>query len=250
MSIVLGVHAVDACLRNTPERVLRLSVQRDRHDATMRKLITLAREHNIQVSQHSRDAMNRMCDGNVHQGIAAHCQAFQPETEAAFEEMFETLENPFLLAIEGVQDPRNLGACLRSAAGAGVDGVLLPKHRSAPLSTTAFKSASGALSSLFVTTVSNLARRIEWLKERGVWVVGTDDKAEEPYTSYDYAGSLLVVVGSEYEGIRELTKANCDALVSIPTAGDMPSLNVSVATGVVLFECVRQRTSSKEANKS
>lgn len=245
MSIVLGIHAVDACLRNTPERVLRLSVQRDRRDATFHALVKLAREHDIQVTQHSRDAMDRICDGNVHQGIAAHCQAFQPNQEEAFEALFDTLENPFLLAIEGVQDPRNLGACLRSAEGAGVDAVLLPKHRSAPLTTTAYKSASGALSSLFVVSVSNLARRIEWLQARGVWVVGSDDEASKSYTEHDYRNSTLIVVGSEYEGIRALTKARCDALVSIPMVGDMPSLNVSVATGIVLYECLRQRLVAK-----
>ena len=241
MTIVAGLHAVQECLRQTPERVLRLSVQRDRRDAAMTQLIKDAREHNIQVTQVGRDALNRICDGVVHQGVAAHCQTYQPHSEAEFEEYFETLVHPFLLAIEGVEDPRNLGACLRTAVGAGVDAVLIPRNRSAPFSSAAFKSASGALSSLFVVGVGNLVRRIEWLQERGVWVVGTDDEATQRYTEFGYQSASLVVVGSEENGLRVLTKNRCDALVSIPMVGNMPSLNVSVATGIVLYECVRQR---------
>ncbi len=228
-------------MRRTPERVLKLSVQRDRRDAELRLLIRTAREHSIQVSQVGRDALNRICDGIVHQGVAAHCQDFQPRSEAEFEELFGSLSAPLLLAIEGVLDPRNLGACLRSAAGAGVDAVLLPRHRSAPLSSTAFKSASGAMSSLFIVGVANLARRIEWLKSHGVWTVGTDDQAPVRYTDFVYGQSTLVVVGSEEAGLRSLTKESCDQLVSIPMAGLMSSLNVSVATGIVLYECIRQR---------
>ena len=146
-----------------------------------------------------------------------------------------------------MQDPRNLGACLRSAAGAGVDAVLLPRNRSAPLSSAAFKSASGALSTLFVVGVANLARRLEWLREQGVWVIGTDDQAAQQYTDYDYGSSTLVVVGSEDAGLRSLTKERCDALVSIPMFGNVPSLNVSVASGIVLYECVRQRALQSSA---
>ena len=242
MTIVAGIHAVAEYLRSSPENVLRLSVQRDRRDEALSTLIRIARDHDIQVTQVSRDALNRISEGTVHQGVAAHCQEFQPRTEADFESLFESLNDPFLLAIEGVQDPRNLGACLRSAAGAGVDAVLLPRNRSAPLSSAAFKSASGALSSLFIVGVANLVRRIEWLQTKGVWVVGTDDQAPKQYTDYDYGSSTLVVVGSEDVGLRALTKDRCDALVSIPMAGRVPSLNVSVASGIVLYECVRQRT--------
>lgn len=241
MTIVAGIHAVEECLRRSPERVLKLSVQRNRRDAALTALIREALENDIQVAQVSREALDRMCDDVAHQGVAAHCQAFQPHTEAEFEDRFETLDDPLLLAVEGVLDPRNLGACLRSAEGAGVNAALLPRNRSAPLSSAAFKSASGALSSLFVVGVGNLARRIEWLQARGVWVVGTDDQAATRYTDYDFRVPTLVVLGGEETGLRELTKQKCDALVSIPMAGSVASLNVSVATGVVLYEAVRQR---------
>ncbi|MYD43139.1 MAG: 23S rRNA (guanosine(2251)-2'-O)-methyltransferase RlmB [Gammaproteobacteria bacterium] len=243
MTIVAGIHAVQEFLRTTPERMLKLSVQRNRRDAALAELIRQARMHDIQVAQVSREALDRMCDDVAHQGVAARCQAFQPHSESEFEALFATLENPFLLAIEGVLDPRNLGACLRSAEGAGVHAVLIPRNRSAPLSSAAFKSASGALSSLFVVGIGNLARRIEWLQAKGVWVVGTDDQADTRFIEHDYRVPTLVVVGGEENGLRELTKARCDALVSIPMAGRVASLNVSVATGVVLYEGVRQRES-------
>ena len=241
MTIVTGLHAVKECLRRTPERVLRLSVQRDRRDSTISELIHLARDEQIQVSQVSRDALNRISEGVAHQGVAAHCQTFKPHDEDAFEDYFETLERPLLLALDGILDPRNLGACMRSAAGAGVDAVLLPRNRSAPLSSAAFKSASGALSTLYIVGVANLARRIDWLREQGVWVVGSDHRAPKTYTDFDYEAPTLVIMGGEEQGLRELTKSRCDELVSIPMAGEISSLNVSVATGIVLYECLRQR---------
>ena len=241
MTIVSGLHSVRECLKMTPETVLKLSVQRDRRDEAIAQLIGMARNEQIQVAQVSRSALDRMADGVVHQGVVAHCQTFKPHGEDEFEAYFETLEQPLLLALEGVLDPRNLGACLRSAAGAGVDAVLLPRNRSSPLSAAAFKSASGALSSLYVVSVANLARRIDWLRDRGVWVVGTDESADKRYTQFDYGTSTLVVLGGEEQGLRQLTKSRCDELVSIPMMGDVQSLNVSVATGIVLYECVRQR---------
>ena len=242
--IVCGFHAVRSCLAYTPDRVLRVSVQRGRRDDQITELIQAARSEQIQVTQIGRDALDRICDGAVHQGIAAHCQAYEPYSETEFETHFQMLDKPFLLAIEGVTDPRNLGACLRSAAGAGVDAVLLPRSRSAPLSSVAFKAASGALSSLYVVRVANLARRLEWLRERGVWVIGTDSGADQNYTEADYRAATVIVLGSEDKGLRKLTKDLCDSLVSIPMTSKVESLNVSVATGVVLYECVRQRLGS------
>lgn len=247
MTIVFGLHAVRECLRQTPERVLRLSVQRNRRDSALSELIRLAREEQIQVAQVTRSALDRVSDGVAHQGVIAHCQVFKPHDEEEFEAHFERLEKPLLLALEGVLDPRNLGACMRSAAGAGVDAVLLPRNRSAPLSSIAFKSASGALSSLFVVGVANLARRIDWLRERGVWVVGADERSDTLHTQFDYGTSTLVVMGGEEQGLRQLTKSRCDQLVSIPMLGEIASLNVSVATGVVLYECLRQREQSSTA---
>ena len=243
---VAGLHAVSACLRATPDRVLRLSVQRNRRDSAIKELIHLARSHQIQVSQVNREALDRISEGAVHQGVVAHCQAFEPYAEEEFKVHFETLTDPVLLALEDVQDPRNLGACLRSAAGAGVDGVLLPRSRSAPISGVTYKSASGALSSLYVASVANLVRSIQWLKAQGVWVVGADDSASQSYLDFDFSVPTLLVIGSEGRGLRELTKQQCDAIVSIPMSGDISSLNVAVATGVVLYECLRQRNPVKD----
>ncbi len=146
-----------------------------------------------------------------------------------------------MLALDGITDPRNLGACLRSAEAAGVQGVLLPRRRSAPLNAAALKAAAGAAEGLFLVEVANLARRLEWLRDRGVWVVGAAGEAETPWTEADLDGNCLVVVGSEGKGLRQLTARCCDQLVSIPMAGAVSSLNVSVAAGVLLFEAVRQR---------
>ena len=240
--VIAGIHAVRHYLENTPDRVVRLSVQKNRRDNTISELIRLARDHQIPVSQVGRDALERISEGAVHQGIAAKCQEFEPYSETEFEVHLSPLESPLLLAIEDVQDPRNLGACLRTAAGAGVDAVLLPRSRSAPITGVAYKAASGALSTLYVAEVANLVRSIQSLKEQGIWVVGTDDQANQSYLEFNFKVPTLIVMGSEGRGLRGLTKKQCDALVSIPMAGDVTSLNVSVATGILLYECLRQRS--------
>jgi 23S rRNA (guanosine2251-2'-O)-methyltransferase len=164
-------------------------------------------------------------------------------SEAELELRFASLPQPYLLlALDGVMDPRNLGACLRSADAAGVGAVLLPKSRSAPLSEVARKAASGAAESLFIVAVSNLVRRLEWLKKQGLWVVGAAGDGDVSWSAADLSGPTVLVLGGEGKGLRELTRKTCDQLVSIPMRGGVSSLNVSVATGIVLFEAVRQRS--------
>jgi 23S rRNA (guanosine2251-2'-O)-methyltransferase len=152
-----------------------------------------------------------------------------------------------VLALDGVQDPRNLGACLRSAEAAGVDAVLLPKRRSAPVTAVARKAAAGAAESSFLVEVTNLARALDRLKEAQFRIVGAADDAARPWSEEDWTGPTVLVVGGEENGLRALTRAKCDALVSIPMAGAVTSLNVSVATGVLLFEAVRQRAIARQA---
>ena len=164
-----------------------------------------------------------------------------PADEAELEARWDTFNNPLILVLDGLEDPRNLGACLRSADAVGVDAVLVPRRHSAPFSAAVRKTASGALESLFVVQVSNLARRLKWLQDQGAWLVGADDSAAAEYTEVDMTVPLVMVLGSEGAGIRRLTKDLCDFVVSIPMAGVVSSLNVSVATGVLLFECLRQR---------
>lgn len=241
MSQVFGIHAVAALLDEDPERVRSVHVQRGRRDARMAALVDQARSRGIRVETVERAWLDRRCDGS-HQGVLAICHVLAPLTEKAFEARFDTLDPPYLmLVLDGVTDPRNLGACLRSASAAGVQAVLLPRRRSAPLSDVALKTAAGGAEGLLIVEVANLVRRLEWLKARGVWVVGAAGDAELPWHGADLASSCAIVLGSEGGGMRDLTRRCCDVLVSIPMHGRVSSLNVSVAAGVLLFEAVRQR---------
>tara|TARA_Y100001933_G_scaffold264008_1_gene327773 strand:+ start:1589 stop:2338 length:750 start_codon:yes stop_codon:yes gene_type:complete len=241
VSQVFGIHAVAALLDEDPARVRSLHVQRGRRDARVAALVTRAREQGIRVETVERAWLDRRSEGS-HQGILAVCHALAPLTEQAFEARFEDLTPPYLLLVlDGVTDPRNLGACLRSASAAGVQAVLLPRRRSAPLSDVALKTAAGGAEGLLIVEVANLVRRLEWLKARGVWVVGAAGDAGVPWHGADLESSCAIVLGSEGAGMRDLTRRSCDVLVSIPMQGRVSSLNVSVAAGVLLFEAVRQR---------
>ncbi|HEX7038004.1 MAG TPA: 23S rRNA (guanosine(2251)-2'-O)-methyltransferase RlmB [Pseudomonadales bacterium] len=244
MSQVYGLHAVAALLESDPGRVRVIHVQRGRRDERVQALVAAARARGIRVEPAERAWLDRRCPGS-HQGVVADCHALTPLPEKAFEERFAALPAPrLLLALDGVTDPRNLGACLRSANAAGVQAVLLPRRRSAPLSDVALKTAAGGAEGLMLVEVANLARRLEWLKERGVWVIGADGGAETLWNRVDLTGSVAIVVGSEGEGLRALTAKLCDERVRIPMQGTVASLNVSVATGILLFEAVRQRLAS------
>ncbi|HTO56565.1 MAG TPA: 23S rRNA (guanosine(2251)-2'-O)-methyltransferase RlmB [Pseudomonadales bacterium] len=239
---VFGIHAVEALLRNDPARVLRLTVQSERSDARIDAIVALARAVQIPIETQSRKQLDRATHDARHQGVVAETQAAELAGEAEFELRFPTLPTPqLLLALDGVTDPRNLGACLRSADAAGVGAVLLPKSRSAPLSEVARKAASGAAESLFVVSVSNLVRRLEWLKQHDVWVVGASGDGAVAWNAVDLVRPTVLVLGGEGKGLRDLTRKTCDELVWIPMAGAVSSLNVSVATGILLFEAVRQR---------
>jgi 23S rRNA (guanosine2251-2'-O)-methyltransferase len=161
--------------------------------------------------------------------------------EGALDELLDKAKTPLLLVLDGVQDPHNLGACLRTADAAGVTAVIVPRDRAAGLSPTVRKVASGAAETVPLIQVVNLARTLRWLKEREIWIIGTDDEAPKSLFETSLTGPMAVVLGAEGQGLRRLTKENCDALISIPMRGVVESLNVSVATGVVLFEALRQR---------
>ncbi len=241
MSQVYGVHAVAALLERDPERVRVLHVQRGRRDRRMAELVAAARERGIRVELAERAWLDRRAQGR-HQGVLADCQALAPADEKTLERLWPDLPEPRLvLVLDGVTDPRNLGACLRSANAAGVQAVLLPRRRSAPLNEAALKTAAGGAEGLLLVEVANLARRLEWLKERGVWVIGADGDAETPWSEADFGASCAIVLGSEGEGMRALTRKLCDQTVRIPMSGTVASLNVSVAAGILLFEAVRQR---------
>jgi 23S rRNA (guanosine2251-2'-O)-methyltransferase len=246
---VFGFHAVEALLRNDPRRVTRLLLQRERGDGRIAALVQLATAAGVLVEASPRRQLERLTRGSAHQGVVAVVtDESSIGSEAELELRWPSLPQPaLLLALDGVTDPRNLGACLRSADAAGVTAVLLPQRRSAPLSDAARKTASGAAETLFIVAVTNLVRRLQWLKRHDVWVVGAAGGAGLAYTDVDWTRPTVLVVGGEEKGLRELTRKTCDELVAIPMHGQVASLNVAVATGVLLFEGRRQRRAAPGA---
>lgn len=248
---IFGIHGVRAALAAAPEDVRRVVVAAGRRGRQVRVVAALATEAGVRVETAPRAALDRYAASarfaGSHQGVAAQKQAIVAATEQALEARWPLFETPLVVVLDGVADAGNLGACLRTAAAAGVDAVLLP-HGTAPLSSTVAKAASGALEKLFLVAVANLARRMAWLRDQGVWLAGgvastsVEALAESrPYASVDYRGPMAIIVGSEHRGMRALTRERCDYLVHIPVAPGMASLNVSVALGVLLFEARRQR---------
>ena len=240
MSDVFGIHAVQAVLENTPERVRAVYIRRGREEKKQ-AIVELAKAVGVRVEFVDRRWHDRRVDG-VHQGVVADCHDIELADETALEASWPELAQPrLLLALDGIQDPRNLGACLRSARAAGVQAVLLPKRKSAPLSAAALKTAAGAAEGLFIVEVSNLARRLDWLKAQGAWVIGAAGEADRTVFESDLTSDTVLVMGGEDKGLRRLTRDKCDSLVRIPIAAEVESLNVSVATGILLFEAIRQR---------
>lgn len=251
---VFGVHAVTSVLQTHPEDVLSLLVQEGRADKRVQTVLELSQPLGIRHQQVTRRELEKQlaaggAERPVHQGVAALCRLRSPlRDEAYLEKLLDTLEHPpLLLILDGITDPHNLGACLRTADAAGVDAVIMPKDRSAPVNMTVRKVASGAAETMTIIAVTNLARTLEQLKTRGVWLAGAAGEAAQPLHTLDMSGPLALVMGSEGKGLRRLTREHCDYLVAIPMAGSVSSLNVSVATGVCLFEAVRQRRASESA---
>ncbi len=245
MSYAVGFQAVREVLTRNPERVRTLHYARGRQDARVQELIALAKEAGVRFEAVDRGWLDGRVEGK-HQGVAAYCHALELTDESAFETLFASFPSPkLLLVLDGVSDPRNLGACLRSANAAGVQAVLWPERNSAPVNELVLKTAAGGAESLCLVGVKNLARRLEWLKDQGVWLIGTDEDGAPAWSDVDLTGDVAIVMGSEGKGLRRLTKDSCDIVCHLPMAGTVDSLNVSVATGVLLYEAVRQRRSSK-----
>ena len=237
---VFGLHAVEAMLVRQPARIKQLWVQKGRQDQRMEQLLELADQHGVAVNEVDRRKLDERVEGR-HQGVIADCKALQPLPEGALQEILASTERPLLLVLDGVTDPHNLGACLRTADAAGVDAVIVPKDKSATLNATVAKVACGAAEVVPFIQVTNLARTLRNLQQQGVWVMGTAGEAEQLVYESDMSGPLALVMGAEGKGMRRLTRECCDYLVKLPMAGSVSSLNVSVAAGVVLFEAVRQR---------
>lgn len=240
-TIVFGIHAVRTLLQQHPQRTSLLILQKGRDDARIAEVTKLAQAAGVKIAHRDGSELDRLAAGDRHQGVCIRMKSAGVLGEGALDELLDKAKKPLLLILDGVQDPHNLGACLRTADAVGVTAVIVPRDRAAGLSPVVRKVASGAAETVPLIQVVNLARTMRWLKEREIWIVGTDDQAPKSLYETSLTGPLAVVLGAEGPGLRRLTKENCDALISIPMRGVVESLNVSVATGVVLFEALRQR---------
>lgn len=245
---VYGIHAVQTLLKNAADRIEQLHVLKSRRDQRMNKLLALAEKQGLSVRQASREQLDAMTDGN-HQGVVAEIRPGEIHDEAFLYRLLDQLdEPPLLLVLDGVTDPHNLGACLRTAEAAGVAAVIAPKDNAASINATVRKVASGAAELIPYVPVTNLARTLRALQERGIWLVGMAGEAEKSLYETELQGPLAIVMGAEGEGMRRLTREACDFLAHIPmVGGGVSSLNVSVAVGVCLYEALRQRRLSASA---
>ncbi|UAX41517.1 23S rRNA (guanosine(2251)-2'-O)-methyltransferase RlmB [Pasteurella canis] len=239
---IYGIHAVSAFLNHAPERLIEVYVLKGREDKRLQPLLNELHSLGISVQFLNRQTLDKKADGEVHQGIIARVQPAKELNEADLDKILENKTNPLLLVLDGITDPHNLGACLRTADAAGVTAVIVPKDKSAQLTSIARKVACGAAEVMPLIRVTNLARTLRDLQhQHHIWVVGTAGEATETLYQTKLTGGLALVMGAEGDGMRRLTREHCDQLISIPMAGSVSSLNVSVATGVCLFEIVRQR---------
>ena len=240
-----GIHAVDVILRRSPERIISLSIQSDRNDKRIQGLLSLAQNQGVAIDRVTKSNLDEMVSER-HQGVVAIIKPRKADggvTERDLSSYLKGIDCPLVLVLDGVTDPHNLGACLRSADAAGVAAVIVPKDNSAELNAVARKVASGAADVIPLVRVTNLARTLRSLKELGIWIVGTTGEADTMVYDQDFSIPTALVMGAEGPGMRRLTTEACDFLVKLPMVGDVSSLNVSVATGICLFEAVRQRRS-------
>jgi 23S rRNA (guanosine2251-2'-O)-methyltransferase len=240
-SYIVGLHAVQSALRNDPEHVLEVLIDRQRKDKRMRELTELAQQSGIAVHYVEQKRLDKLAAGQKHQGVIARYKAPETFNENDLYGLVEKADQPLVLALDGVTDPHNLGACLRTADAVGVTAVIAPKDRAVGLTPTVRKVASGAAERIPFVQVTNLSRALEQLKKLGLWVIGTSDAADEELYAARLQGPLVLVMGAEGKGMRRLTQEHCDSTISIPMKGQVESLNVSVATGVCLYEILRQR---------
>ena len=243
--IVLGIHAINALIKRAPERFIEMWLLKGRDDERLLPIINLARKYKIPVQFVHRKVLDDKSDGEQHQGVIARVTPGKTYTENDLEDILSQAdardESPFLLILDGVTDPHNLGACLRNADAAGVQAIIVPKDKAARITATVRKVAVGAAETVPLVQVTNLARTMKQLQQMGVWIVGTAGETDTCLYDVKLNGPMALVMGAEGKGMRRLTREHCDQLVKLPMAGSVSSLNVSVATGICLFEIVRQR---------
>jgi 23S rRNA (guanosine2251-2'-O)-methyltransferase len=241
-SIVFGIHAVKRRLQQAPQQCLAL-ICVENNNPRLRELVDLAEQSNVKLQLQNRERLTQLCGSSKHQGCAL--QTIEAATMLDFDQCLNAIHpNSLLLVLDGIQDPHNLGACLRSADACGVDAVIIPRDRAVKVNATVRKVAAGGAESVPVIEVTNLARALTELKQAGVWIYGTSGDADVSLYEHDYRGPIALVMGAEGAGLRRLTIASCDHLVKLPMRGQVESLNVSVATGICLFEMLRSRDSA------
>jgi 23S rRNA (guanosine2251-2'-O)-methyltransferase len=244
---VYGFHSLTSLIETNPESIIKVLIQSNRQDKRVNDLINLLTSQKIAVSMTEKNDLDRIAKRELHQGIISEVILPPLLNE---ESLFKSISkkplkglNPLILILDSIQDPRNLGACLRSANAAGVDYVVINKDGSAPINGLVHKTSAGAINSLKIYHVTNLSRTIKEMKKRGIWVIGLDGNSKSTIYDVNLTDSTAIVMGTEGKGIRRLIKETCDQVVTIPMSGHIESLNVSVATGIALFESKRQRES-------
>jgi 23S rRNA (guanosine2251-2'-O)-methyltransferase len=241
MEVLYGLHPVEEAIRSGSRQLDHVSVARERRDDRLERLIELCRTAGIRVALEPRDQLTRLARTDAHQGVLA---IVRERKFLGIEDLLapgEAGQHRFFLALDGLEDPHNLGALLRTADGAGVDGVVLPERRSAPVTATVAKTSAGASEHVRIARVTNLVRALDQMKQKNVWVLGLDERGTPDYTEFDFRTDCVLVLGREGAGLHDLVKKTCDHLLRIPMAGQVSSLNVSVAGAIVMYEAMRQR---------
>ncbi len=244
MEVLYGLHPVEEAIRSGGRRLEYVLIARDQltRSSRLEHLAELCKVAGVRVALESKDQLTRVARTDAHQGAVA---AVRERKFLTIEDLIASrgkFRNRFFLALDGVEDPHNLGALLRSADGAGVDGVLLPERRSAPISPVVAKTSAGASEHVPIARVTNITRALEQMKKSNIWVIGLDERGAPDYTDFDFNADCVLVLGAEGSGLHDLVKKTCDHLLRIPMAGSVTSLNVSVAGAVVMYEALRQRT--------
>jgi 23S rRNA (guanosine2251-2'-O)-methyltransferase len=249
MVVIYGIHAVSEALKSGARSFDYVGIARERHDQRVQRLIDDCRASGVRVRFLPREQLDRTANTNTHQGVIAVTTSKQyADVDALLEQ--RRAEHAFLVVLDGIEDPHNLGAIIRTADGAGADGIVIPERRAAGLTGTAVKASAGASEHLPIARVTNISRTLDELKERNVWTVGLDERGQQSYDAVDYTMDCAIVLGAEGKGLHDLVRRRCDFLVSIPMLGHVPSLNVSVAGAVVMYEVARQRRAAQPAQRT